>query len=68
MQPFSLEENTVVFNNPEKFGITKIHEEDKNSGQRLGYRYEVANGMSQEEVRKFVDEEPEIISLREIKP
>ncbi|MBL7068280.1 MAG: radical SAM protein [Candidatus Omnitrophica bacterium] len=52
-QPFCLEDDTPVFNNPEKFAITKIHMGDKDSGERLGYRYEVARGMNQEEAKKF---------------
>jgi len=49
----ALEENTPVFINPEKFGITRIYREDKTAGQRLGYRYEVVGGMSQAEVNRF---------------
>jgi radical SAM superfamily enzyme YgiQ (UPF0313 family) len=60
IQAFSLEENTEVFNNPSKFGITKIDKEDKTSG-RLGYRYEVAHGMSMQEAEKFVDEATKIL-------
>ena len=67
MQPFSLEEDTAVFNRPEEYGITRIHREDKNIGRRLGYRYEVSSGMSQEHAQRFVNEEPQIISLRRTK-
>ncbi|MBU2573249.1 MAG: radical SAM protein [Elusimicrobia bacterium] len=56
IQPFSLEENVSVYNNPWGFGITAIHKEDKDSGIRWGYRYEVATGMSQEEAKKFTEE------------
>jgi radical SAM superfamily enzyme YgiQ (UPF0313 family) len=52
-QPFCLEEDTPVFKNPERFGITKIYRENKVSGERLGYRYEVTGGMSQEAARSF---------------
>ena len=44
-----------VLNNPSKFGITKVYKEDKILG-RLGYRYEVANGMSTREAEKFFEE------------
>lgn len=57
MQPFCLEDNTPVFNHPEQFGIKKIHKEDKDSGRRLGYRYEVERGMDQEEAKRFTYEE-----------
>ncbi len=60
IQAFSLEENTEVFNNPSKFGITKVYKEDKTSG-RLGYRYEVAHGMSMQEAEKFVAEAKKIL-------
>jgi len=56
-QPFCLEDNTPIFNNPEKFGITKIYKNDKNSGKRLGYRYEIENGMSQKEAMEFTYKE-----------
>lgn len=57
VQPFCLEDNTPMFDNPERFGIVKIHKEDKNSGRRLGCRYEVAKGMTQEEAKRFTYEE-----------
>jgi len=60
IQAFSLEENTEVFNNPSKFGITKVYQEDKTLG-RLGYRYEVAHGMSTQEAEKFVAEAKKIL-------
>lgn len=66
INPFCLEENTPVFNNPEKFGITKIHKEDKDSGTRLGCRYEVAEGMSQEEAGKFADQAMKILSIKDV--
>ncbi|MFH1752639.1 MAG: radical SAM protein [Candidatus Omnitrophota bacterium] len=52
-QPFCLEDATPVFSNPERFGIKKIHREDKDSGERLGYRYEVTEGMDQKEALEF---------------
>jgi radical SAM superfamily enzyme YgiQ (UPF0313 family) len=61
IQAFSLEENTEVFNNPSKFGITKVYQEDKTS-RRLGYRYEVAHGMSMQEAEKFVAEAKKILN------
>jgi len=56
-QPFCLEDNTPVFNHPEKFAISKIYKENKDSGERLGYRYEVSKGMNQEESKRFTYEE-----------
>lgn len=56
-QPFCLEDNTPVFNNPEKFGIARIHQDDKDSGERLGYRYEVSEGMDQNTAAKFTYQE-----------
>jgi radical SAM superfamily enzyme YgiQ (UPF0313 family) len=53
IQQFCLEENTIIFNEPKKFGITKIYTKDKNYGIRLGYQYEVNTGMSQKESRLF---------------
>ena len=49
-----------MFDNPSKFGITKIDKEDKTSA-RLGYRYEVANGMSAQEAEDFVAEATKIL-------
>jgi radical SAM superfamily enzyme YgiQ (UPF0313 family) len=57
MQPFSLEDHTQVAENPAKFGITRIYREDKNASLRLGYRYDVKEGMTQSEVIRFVQEE-----------
>ena len=53
VQPFCLEEGTPVFNSPEKFGITEICGENKDAGERLGYRYKVSEGMSQDEAAEF---------------
>jgi len=55
IQQFSLEEGTIIFKEPQKYGISKIYTEDKNYGIRLGYRYEVNTGMSQEESRLFTE-------------
>jgi radical SAM superfamily enzyme YgiQ (UPF0313 family) len=52
-QPFCLEDNTPVFRDPGAFGITRIYNDDKDSGERLGYRYEVGSGMSQKDSREF---------------
>ncbi len=52
-QPFCLEDNTHVFNNYKRFGITNINRSDKTSGERLGYRYDVSSGMSQAEAADF---------------
>jgi radical SAM superfamily enzyme YgiQ (UPF0313 family) len=61
IQAFVLEEDTEVFNNPIQFGITKVYQEDKTSSGRLGYRYEVAHGMSMQEAEKFVAEAKNIL-------
>jgi len=58
VQPFSLEKDTSVFNNPQEFGITKIYHDDKYGsgvGYRLGYRFDVHRGMSQKESRVFTE-------------
>ena len=57
VQPFCLEDETPIFNNPEEFGIGRIYKKDKNYGERLGYRYEVLRGMTQEEAERFTYEE-----------
>jgi len=57
IQPFVLEDNTYVFNNPDKFGIENINRNDKDSGDRLGYCYRVNKGMSQQEALRFIREE-----------
>jgi len=54
-QAFSLEEGTYIFNHPEEFGITKINYADKNSGERIGFRYESNQGMSSKERDKFLN-------------
>jgi len=56
IQQFCLEDDTLVFKNPRKFGITKIYKQDKNHGIRLGYRYETSGGMTQEYCEKFAEE------------
>ncbi len=64
MQQFSLEENTIVFNEPDKFGITKIYTEDKHgpsARSRLGYQYEVNTGMSQQESEAFTEKAKETL-------
>ena len=53
MQVFCLEDLTQVFFEPEKFGITEIHKEDKTHGRRLGYRFETSEGMTQDEAFHF---------------
>lgn len=57
MQPFCLEDQTSLSQEPERFGITKIHREDKNVGRRLGFAYEVREGMGQKEAIRFTYEE-----------
>jgi radical SAM superfamily enzyme YgiQ (UPF0313 family) len=53
VQPFCLEDGIPIFQHPEEFGISKIYLNDKNSGERLGYRYDVSEGMTQEEAKEF---------------
>ncbi len=67
MQPFCLEEDTPIFNEPHKFGITQIYTEDKQSTgvrSRLGYQYEVRSGMSQQESRVFTEKAKEALKDR----
>ncbi|GAK59406.1 hypothetical protein U27_06390 [Candidatus Vecturithrix granuli] len=68
MQPFCLEEGTTVFNEPDKFGITKIFYEDKHGvaikWDRLGYRYEVHAGMGQQESKAFTEKAKAILKYR----
>ena len=52
-QPFCLEDNTPIFFDPGRFSITRIYKEDKASGGRLGYRYDISTGMSQKDAFKF---------------
>lgn len=56
-QPFCLEDDTPLFKKPGNFGISNIHLEDKDCGERLGYRYDVKSGMSQLESAKFTYKE-----------
>jgi hypothetical protein len=53
VQPFCLEDDTLVAREPERFGITKIHRDDKTAGRRLGFRFETREGMSQVEADRF---------------
>jgi len=55
LQPFCLEDGTMLTQEPQRFGIAKIHLEDKNAGRRLGYRFETQEGMSQAEAARFTD-------------
>ena len=61
MQQFSLEEDTIIFNEPQKFGITKIHGEKRIFGVRLGYEYEVDEGMTQEESSLFTEKAKRLV-------
>ncbi len=56
MQTFCLEDLAPVFQEPEKFKITKIYTQDKSVGRRLSYRFETTEGMTQEETFKFTNE------------
>ncbi|MFC1596158.1 radical SAM protein [Candidatus Margulisiibacteriota bacterium] len=58
IQEFKLEENTDIFQNPDKFGIINIDKEDKYSygiNERYGYKFEAINGMDQKEIRDFIN-------------
>jgi radical SAM superfamily enzyme YgiQ (UPF0313 family) len=56
VQPFCLEEQSLISEEPERFGISKIYRQDKNIGRRLGYSFEVKEGMNQQETWRFVDD------------
>lgn len=62
VQPFCLEDQTLMAMEPEKFGIAKIFKEDKNVGRRLGYYFEPKEGLSQEEAVLFAD-----VAVRELR-
>jgi len=53
VQPFCLEDGTLITREPQRFGIEKIHLEDKNVGRRLGYRFDTKEGMTQAEAVRF---------------
>jgi len=53
IQQFCLEEDTDIYVNPDKYGITKIYRHDKNVGLRIGYRYEVSCGMNLVQADRF---------------
>jgi len=55
VQPFCLEDGTMITQEPQRFGIGKIHLEDKSVGRRLGYRFDTKQGMSQAEAARFAD-------------
>ncbi len=55
VQPFCLEDGTMITQEPQRFGIEKIHLEDKNVGRRLGYRFDAKEGMPQAEAARFAD-------------
>lgn len=61
VQPFCLEDQTLMTTDPEKFGIAKIFKEDKNVGRRLGYYFEPKEGLSQKEAIQFSD-----VAVREL--
>ncbi len=54
VQQFCLEEHTDIYNHPDRYDITKIYDQDKNCGVRLGYRYDVSSGMNIAQSRAFV--------------
>ena len=59
IQPFALERGTAIFNSPQQYGITKIYTEDRHGagvGARMGYRYDVCCGMSQQESKAFTED------------
>lgn len=50
---FGLQQNTYVFNNPTKFGITQIHTK-KRSLLEDSYSYDIKNGLSQNEAKNIL--------------
>lgn len=62
VQPFCLEDQTLVAQSPEKFGILKIDKDDKNAGKRLGYRFEVKEGLSQGEALRFAGDAARVLT------
>ncbi|MDB9823373.1 radical SAM protein [Deltaproteobacteria bacterium] len=61
IQQFSLEKDTLIFNEPQNFGITKIYGEEKFFDIRLGYEYEIDSGMTQEEGRLFTEKAKRLV-------
>ncbi len=55
VQPFCLEDGTLIMQEPQRFGIEKIHLDDKNVGRRLGYRFDTKEGMTQAEAARFTE-------------
>ncbi|MBW1847779.1 MAG: radical SAM protein [Deltaproteobacteria bacterium] len=64
VQEFVLEENTIVYDKPDKFGIKKIYKDNKMSGARGGFKYDVKEGMSQEEAKLFTMHAREVLKGR----
>ena len=64
IQPFTLEEDTIVYQNPSAFGIKKIYADDKCAGHRVGFRYEVEQGMTPEEAKVFTEEARKALGKR----
>jgi len=58
MTPFFLEDLTLVFDEPGKYGITQIHTQDKARfvNKRLSYDFETKEGMTREETNTFCRE------------
>ena len=58
MTPFFLEDLTMVFEEPGKYGITEIYAQHKVKlvNKRLTYGFETREGMDREEVRAFCEE------------
>jgi len=52
---FNLEEETPIFREPKVFGIRNVSD-DKDSGFRAGYTFEVTSGMTRQESAQFVEE------------
>jgi anaerobic magnesium-protoporphyrin IX monomethyl ester cyclase len=64
IQQFSLEEDTIIFNEPRRFGITKIYGQEINLGMRMGYEYEVDAGMTREQGRIFTERARRLMGIK----
>ncbi len=50
---FNLVPGTAVFENPGKYKITKVYTDTKKATQGYGFKYDVSEGLTREEVQKF---------------
>jgi len=59
IQPFCLEEGSLVYNNPQDYCVTEISKDKRafaSINDRYGYQYKVSEGLSQQEARQLVDQ------------